>query len=577
MEELLSEHALRLLEQRYLLRNAAGKIIETPEQMFRRVADAVAKAELKWYDADTAKQTADRFFEAISRLRFLPNSPTLMNAGTHHAQLSACFVLPLENSIDSIFQTLHAAAIIQERGGGTGFDFSAIHQQEEGLMPSNSIASGPLAFLSLFNAATAAIKQAGKRRGANMGVLQVSHPDILDFIRAKAQPKTLEQFNLSVGISDAFMEAVQQDHAWQLFAPDSKKVFETIPARLIWNEMVHHAWLSGDPGLLFINTIQKNQALSQPQRITCTNPCGEVPLLPYESCNLGSINVAAFVQDEKINWTALAEMIHLAVRFLDDVIEVNQYPLPAIEEITKANRKIGLGIMGWADMLLQLRIPYDSDAAVAQAAALMRFVQSESVKASAILAKERGAFPNWDKTKQPNEIPLRNATLNSIAPTGSISMIAHVSASIEPLFALAYHRKHILDGSPLPIMNQHVKKILEEAGLWNEPLIKELKQYGSVAHLTSLPSALRDMLKIAIEIPPMRHLQHQLAFQRYTDNAVSKTINLKHDATEKMVADIFMEAWKGGAKGITVFREQAERNVFVAGISETMHHCKVCR
>ncbi len=577
MNELLSANAMQLLEQRYLVRDTSGKIVETPMQMFRRVADTVAKAELKWHDVDKAKQYANLFFEAMSSLQFLPNSPTLMNAGTDHAQLSACFVLPLEDSIDQIFQTLHAAAVIQEQGGGTGFDFSAIRQQEEAYKAGIGNASGPIAFLFLFNAATAAIKQAGKRRGANMGVLQVSHPDILAFIRAKALPETLQHFNLSVGISDDFMNAVQHDHAWQLFTPNSKTVFETIPARIIWKEILHHAWLSGDPGLLFIDTIQKKQALPQLGRITCTNPCGEVPLLPYESCNLGSINVAAFVQDAKINWAALAEMVNLAVRFLDDVIEVNQYPLPAIEEITKANRKIGLGIMGWADMLLQLRIPYDSDAAVAQAAALMRFVQSESAKASAMLAKERGAFPNWDKTKQPNEIPLRNATLNSIAPTGSISMIANVSPSIEPLFALAYHRKHILDGSPLPIMNQYVKKILEEAGLWNEPLIKELKQFGSVAHMVSLPTYLRDMLKIAIEIPPMRHLQHQLAFQSYTDNAVSKTINLGHNATEKIVGDIFMEAWKGGAKGITVFREQAERNVFVAGIPEAMHHCKVCR
>lgn len=577
MKELLSANAMQLLEQRYLVRNVSGKIIETPMQMFRRVADAVAKAELKWHNEHIAKDYAYRFFEAMSRLQFLPNSPTLMNAGTDHAQLSACFVLPIENSIDKIFQTLYAAAIIQEQGGGTGFDFSPIHQKNDNHASRNGTASGPLAFIELFNNATAQIKQAGKRRGANMGVLQVWHPDILDFIHAKARSGTLQQFNLSVGISDAFMDAVQHDGAWQLLEPDSKKVFETIPARKLWQEIIHHAWLSGDPGLLFIDTIQKKQPLTELGKITCTNPCGEVPLLPYESCNLGSINVATFVQDEKIDWNSLAEMIQLAIRFLDDVIEVNQYPLLAIEQITKANRKIGLGIMGWADMLLQLRIPYDSDAAVAQAAALMRFVQSESAKASAMLAKQRGAFPNWDKTKQPNEIPLRNATLNSIAPTGSISMIANVSPSIEPLFALAYHRKHILDGSPLPIMNQHVKKILEEAGLWNEPLIKELKQLGSVPHMVSLPTYLRDMLKISIEIPPMRHLQHQLAFQRYTDNAVSKTINLGHNATEKIVGDIFMEAWKGGAKGITVFREQAERNVFIAGIPEAMHQCKACR
>lgn len=572
----LSHNALAVLRQRYLLRDSHGTIRETPAQLFRRVAHAVAAAELQWHPKKAAQAYARKFYSLMKEMIFLPNSPTLMNAGTHWPQLSACFVLPLSDNLSSIFETLHQAAIIQQSGGGTGFDFTPIRPHNAGINGCAGKAGGPISFLHIFDTTTACIKQGGRRRGANMGVLHITHPDIESFIHAKAQKGALRQFNLSVGISDRFMHAVQHNSPWQLMDPASGKTVKEISAVALWQQMVHAAWQHGDPGVLFIDTINRHNPTPALGRITCTNPCGEVPLLPYESCNLGSINVAAFVQQKHLDYRRLAQAIHTAVRFLDDVIEVNQYPFPAFSAMAKENRKIGLGIMGWADALIKMGIPYDSDAAVEKAEKLMQFFAAESQKASALLAAKRGVFPQWEKSIYAPHRPLRNATVNSIAPTGTISIIADASASIEPLFALAFHRQHALNNQPLPTFNKHVQALLEKEGYWKSAVIHHIKATGSVAEMKQLPLRLRKLLKTATEIPPMRHLQHQMAFQRFTDNAVAKTINLPASATEKEVAEIFEKAWASGAKGITVFRSvPGQPKVLVAGT--LMQTCNVCK
>jgi len=574
----LSANAQKVLESRYLLRTRTGKTMETADDLFHRVAAAVAAAEQQWGHAAEAEQ---EFYSILSDLLFLPNSPALMNAGTGNHQLSACFVLPIQDSMDSIFTTLKHTALIQQSGGGTGFNFSHLRPAGYPLQLSGGTASGPLSFLRIYDAATEHIKQGGKRRGANMGVLNIDHPDIEDFITAKKQKGILENFNISVGITDAFMQAVEVSGKWDLVHPRTREIIRQTDAKKLWDQIVHSAWKTGDPGLLFLDTINRANPTPALGNIEATNPCGEVPLLPYESCNLGSLNLSRFTRlnngVHEIDWHRLEKAIATAIRFLDDMIEVNHYVIPEIREMAMGNRKAGLGVMGWAELLILLGLPYDSDKAVRLASQLMEFIQDKSREASAALARSRGVFLNWEKSTWYPGKPLRNATCTSIAPTGTISIIAGTSASIEPLFALAYERKHVLNDETLFFINPLFEEFLRSRRLWSEELIRQVMEQGTVAGCEEIPPDVKQLFKTATEISPERHLEHQLAFQQYTDNAVSKTINLPETATEKEVDEIYRKAWRHKAKGITVYRHRSkDRQVLYPGIRTMAGTCRIC-
>lgn len=551
---------------------------ETPEELFRRVAKAVASAEIKWKPKKQVEKTEEVFFEIMSSLLFLPNSPTLMNAGTALNQLSACFVLPVEDSLNEIFTSLKNAALIQQSGGGTGFNFSHLRPKGDALTITSGTASGPVSFMKVFNAATEYIKHGGKRRGANMGILNVDHPDIEEFISAKKNDVDLNNFNISVGISNAFMLAVERNDDWILVNPNTKKSSKTIKARKLWNSIVENAWLSGDPGLIFLDTINENNPLMASGRMESTNPCGEVPLFAYEACNLGSIDVARFMKEDKsIDWEKLGSVVQHAIQFLDDIIEINNYIVEEASTVTHANRKIGLGIMGWADLLIQQQIPYDSDAAIALAERLMKFVQQKAVSSSEELARERGCFPNWYKSSFYPDQLRRNATLLSIAPTGTISIIANASSSIEPLFALAYERKHVLDDATLSEINENLLDYLKEYDLYSPGIMDQIKHQGNLSDIASVPEDMKAIFKTALEISPEWHLKHQAAFQKYIDNAVSKTINLHQSATCDDVSHIYKIAWQQRLKGVTIFRYHSkEKQVLEQGISSDSKACKVC-
>jgi ribonucleoside-diphosphate reductase alpha chain len=576
----LSENALRVLQSRYLEKRCDGSLSENPDQLFRRVAKAVAQAELTWGNQQDVDRWEDLFYHTMGNFYFLPNTPTLMNAGTRLNQLSACFVLPIEDTLESIFTTLKHAAIIQQSGGGTGFNFSSLRPKNDFVRSTAGASSGPVSFLKVYDAATEHVKQGGKRRGANMGVLHVSHPDIEEFIASKREPGVLSNFNLSVGISHEFMEAVEQDASWYLVHPRKQVRVKSLPARTLWNLLVESAWNSGDPGLIFLDAINKANPTPALGVIGCTNPCGEVPLLDYESCNLGSINLSAFVMADKttphIDWHLLEHIVKIAVRFLDNVIEVNNYLLPEIKSITLGNRKTGLGVMGWADALGRLFIPYDSDSAVLHAERVMKFISEKSTEASTELSETRGTFPNWSKSVYFPHLPMRNATRTSIAPTGSISIIANTSPSIEPWFALAYTRAHVLQNEALYEVNSVLTNYLQV----NFPqaaasLLSTIKNTGTLSD-TQLPKAVKEVFKTALEIDPQWHIKHQRAFQRYTDNAVSKTINLPESTSIAEVDAILKEAWKSQLKGITIFRNNSKPSVMQPGASRGRHACKVC-
>ena len=570
----LSSTALRVIEARYLRRDPARRAVETPEELFHRVARAVSQAELLLGRAREADRWQEIYQGLLTSLDFLPNSPTLMNAGTQLGQLGACFVLPVEDTMEGIFGALSAMALVQRTGGGTGFDLSRLRPRGDVVSSTGGEASGPVSFMRIFDCATENIKQGGRRRGANMGVLRVDHPDVLEFVDAKLDGQSFANFNLSVAVTDRFMEAVEADDRYELLHPGSRRVVARVAARQVFDRIVDRAWRTGDPGLLFLDAINRANPTPALGAIETTNPCGEVPLLPYESCVLGSINLANMVREDGgtavVDWDRLRDVARAAVRFLDDVIEVNREPLPEIAAATRATRKIGLGVMGYAECLIRLGVPYDSDDAVAWADRLMAFIAGEARQASRALAEERGVFPHWSRSIfAASGERLRNATSLSIAPTGTISLIAGTSSGIEPLFALAYQRHHTLGGAPLAELNPIVLRHAAAQGLDVVRLLHQLTTAGSLRGLRDLPDAFRRRFVTALEVPPRQHLEIQHAFQRHVDNAVSKTINLPEDADTGAVTDAYREAWRLGLKGVTVYRYGSKAGqVLTLGVDE---------
>ncbi len=558
-----SEPALRVLRERYLAREQ-GQVRETPEEMCWRVALAIASAESRFGRSPAAVgEVATAFYDMMVEGYFLPNSPTLMNAGKENAlQYSACYVLPVGDSMEEIFESVKAAAIIQQSGGGTGFAFSRLRPKDDVVHSTGGRASGPVSFLRVFNAATEAVKQGGARRGANMGVLRVDHPDVLEFIECKLDGG-ITNFNISVAATDAFMEALAADGEYDLINPRTGQVAGRLGARLVWDRIVRAAWRTGDPGMIFLDRINRSPANPTPDLglIEATNPCGEQPLLPNDACNLGSVNVAKFAVERagrwELDWGELERVVRLAVRFLDDVIEVNPYPLEQVDEMVKANRRVGLGIMGWADLLFTLGVPYDSEEALELAERLMAFVKDKGHDQSARLAEERGPFPHWGRSIYRHGRPLRNATVTTIAPTGTISMIAGCSSGVEPVFALAFeHRVKGPDGERvLPFFSETFERLARRQGFHTEALMTEVARRGSLVGVEGVPVAAREVFKTAHEIDAIWHVRHQAAFQKHTDNGVSKTINLPEGATEADVAAAYRQAWDLGCLGITVFRD----------------------
>ncbi len=551
----LSLNSLRVLKERYLLKAPTGETTETPTDLFRRVARTISQVEANYAGDPAAAE--EKFFKLMANLEFLPNSPTLMNSGTDLGQLAACFVLPIEDSLTGIFETLKYAALIHQTGGGTGFSFSRIRPKGDLVKSTMGVASGPLSFMKIFDRATEIIKQGGKRRGANMGILAVDHPDIMEFIAAKENEGELENFNISVAITDDFMNRAINNQMYDLVNPRTGQAVKSMKARELFEMMVAGAWRSGDPGMIFIDEINRRNPTPALGRIESTNPCGEVPLLPYESCNLGSINLTRMFKAGAFDYPKLGETVHAAVHFLDNVIDANHYSLPEIEAMARSNRKIGLGVMGFADCLIKMNIPYDSVAALDFAEELMHFIQEEGRQASAQLASRRGPFPNQEKSIFRGQSPMRNATVTSIAPTGTISTIADVSSGIEPLFSVGYLR-HALDTTML-VVNPLFEETARNRGFYSAELIAEIVQSGSITRISQVPEDVRRLFPIAHEIRPEFHVKIQAQFQKYVDNAVSKTINLPADATMEQTQSVFMLAHRSQCKGITVYRYGSKR------------------
>jgi ribonucleoside-diphosphate reductase alpha chain len=549
----LSANALRVLEARYLGRDATGRTVEDFEGLCRRVAGAVASAESAW--GGDVEAVAEDFAGALLRREFLPNSPTLMNAGTSLGQLSACFVLPLDDSLEGIFEAAKRMAVIHQSGGGTGFSFSALRPAGDEVQRTHGVASGPVSFLRVFDTATSVVKQGGRRRGANMGVLRVDHPDILEFVRAKSRPDAISNFNLSVAAPDAFWRAALSGGSYDLVNPRDGKAVRSVDASELLDEIAHQAWAGGDPGVILLDAVERANPTPACGRLEATNPCGELPLLPNESCNLGSLRLDAFVRGGRIDFEALDAAVDLAVRFLDDVIDANRFPYPEIAEATRANRKIGLGVMAFADLLVDLGIPYDAPEAVRVAGQVMQRIRASAERTSARLAERRGVFPNFAGSQASRRgLRLRNATVTSIAPTGTLSILADCSGGIEPYFALAFTR-HVLDGERLPEVNPRFEAALRAAGAWSPDLEAEVRKTGSVRGLKAVPEPVRRLFPTAMDVDPEQHLAIQEAFQSHVDNAVSKTINLPSTATAADIREIYVSAWRRGLKGVTVFRE----------------------
>ncbi|MDF0645921.1 MAG: adenosylcobalamin-dependent ribonucleoside-diphosphate reductase [Nitrospira sp.] len=570
----LSRGARLVLRQRYLARDRKGRVVETPAHMFRRIAADVALAERRYPAGDRLPRSASRFSHLMASLDFLPNSPTLMNAGRSLQQLSACFVLPVEDSLSAILESVRDQALIHQSGGGTGFSFSRLRPHDDLVASTSGVASGPISFMRIFNLTTDVIKQGGMRRGANMGVLRVDHPDILDFIELKNNPREMTNFNLSVGLTDAFMETRRRNGRYALLNPRTGRPVRRLPARLVFDRLVAAAWTAGEPGVLYLDTINRANPVAHLGEIEATNPCGEQPLLPYESCTLGSINVARYLLRRngraEIDYARLAETIPLAVRFLDNVLDRNRYPLPDIEAATLRTRKIGLGIMGFADLLIALEIPYDTEEALRTASRLMAFVQSHAHEASRRLADERGPFPAYPGSGlAQRRDPRRHATVTTIAPTGTISIIAGCSPGIEPLYAVRTVRT-IMDGTRLITLHPAFRRMARAAGLDMDRLVPRLSEEPSIRHYSTIPSHLRRLFVTAHDIDPAHHVRMQAIFQHYSDSGVSKTINLPATATQAQVADAFLLAYRLGCKGLTVFRtgSRAEQ-VLSCAVSQT--------
>lgn len=554
----ISENARAVLERRYLIRDEHGEAVETVDELFHRVADAVAAADVRFDPQADVADTARSFYRMMTELDFLPNSPTLMNAGRPLGQLSACFVLPVADSMEDIFDAIKNAALIHKSGGGTGFSFSRLRAKGSTVNSTGGVASGPISFMKVFNAATEAVKQGGTRRGANMGILRVDHPDILEFITCKNDTKEITNFNISVGLTESFMEAVESDGSYELVDPASRRVTGRLNAREVFEAIVRSAWQTGEPGILFLDRLNKDNPCPGQGEIESTNPCGEQPLLPYEACNLGSINLVRHLRRTGTGYALdrakLEQTIRTAVHFLDNVIEVNQYPLPEIDAMTKKTRKIGLGIMGFADMLLYLGIPYDSDEGVAMASQVMELVQTIGHQESQRLAQVRGPFPLFAESVYRDGAPLRNATVTTIAPTGTLSIIAGVSSGVEPVFAYAYYR-NVMDNTHLIETNQILKDKLTELGLYSDELMRQIIEHGSLAHVEGIPEAVKRVFVCAHDVSPIWHVKMQAAFQQFTDNAVSKTVNFPNSATQEEVAEVYRLAYELGCKGTTIYRD----------------------
>ena len=554
----LSKNALTVLERRYLMKNGEGVVIETVEELFRRVAGAIAASDRRYDENADCEALADSFYRMMTNLEFLPNSPTLMNAGRPLGQLSACFVLPVEDTMEGIFETIKQAALIHKSGGGTGFSFSRLRPCGSAVNSTGGVASGPISFMKVFNMATEAVKQGGTRRGANMGILRVDHPDIMEFIHCKTNNKEITNFNISVGLTEKFMNAVEAGKDYELVDPHGGRVTGTLNAREVFECIVDAAWHNGEPGIIFLDRLNRDNVVPKAGEIESTNPCGEQPLLPYESCNLGSINLTKMLREENgvysFDWDKLKATAKKAVHFLDNVIDANKYPLKEIDFMTKQTRKVGLGVMGWADALLRLKIPYNSEQAVRLAETVMRAVTEAGREESRELAKARGTFPLFQESTLDQELPQRNATVTTIAPSGTLSLLASCSSGVEPIFGYVYIR-NIMDGTEMIEVNPILREVLEERGLYSDELMKKIAKQGSLEGIEEIPEEIRRVFVSAHEVSPEFHIRMQAAFQRHTDNAVSKTVNFCNSATREEVAEVYKLAFRLGCKGVTIYRD----------------------